>query len=563
MDVVGSINDILNKIKSKNSTVAINISSRSILEVTEIDKNGMIVNYVCIPIQYNAFTKELENINEFESAIKRAFSELNLGMSSKIYASIPTFIIDHETLPDIDDEEAIKTMLISSVEKNYIFKKYDPAISFYKLPKTDESQDNIPICYTALRADEFAKIKDVFEGLGMKVIAIDSSYSSLINGVIATQKINSDIILANEKWNIINITSNSFTIFAMQGKNLMSVYEEPLAVKSFSEEEVYQVITNSLDLVIDNYPAKQIVIVSQSDEVSAGYLHDILKVDCIKTFIEDNKHRKQLVEVGLNITQSNKTRISLEAVGISNWYKNEDGFKFDFLDAPLAVDTTVESIFIPIGGKDVELTPELMKKISMGFLIVTTLILVLIYVTFSALTNSRERENGELASKIKTIESELDLKPQATGMSEAEFLQKNYTNNVNYKQSYAAIAREIPDMLWIEEFQMAEDSKLYLAGRSYRMDDILNYYDSLNKLGKFPGLKISVLKISNTPISELLLDNNSDMTEETTYEFALGQSFFVDPSKNVEAPKTDDKESLTPLPPGVAPPPTNLPKQDE
>ena len=64
MDVVGSINDILNKIKSKNSTVAINISSRSILEVTEIDKNGMIVNYVCIPIQYNAFTKEFENINE-------------------------------------------------------------------------------------------------------------------------------------------------------------------------------------------------------------------------------------------------------------------------------------------------------------------------------------------------------------------------------------------------------------------------------------------------------------------------------------------------------------------
>ena len=558
MEQLGFISEILDKLKSKSSTVAINVSSRSLLEVLEFNKDGLIINYASVPIQYNAFTKELENVSDFESAIKRAFSEINVGLTSRVYVSLPTFIIDHETLPDIEEEEAIKTMLVSSVEKNYIFKKYDPAISFYRLPEEEATSGNVKICYTALRADEYSKMKGVFEDLGLKVIAIDSSFSSLINGVIVSQKVNPSLIAANDSWNIINITSNSFSIFSMKGKNLVGVYEEPLAVKSFTEEEVYQVITNSLDLVLGNYPAKQVVVVSQSDDVSAEYLASVINVDYPKTYIEDNKFRRQIVEYGLNITQSNKVRISLEAIGIANWVFNQDGFKFDFLDAPLAVDTTVESIFVPIGGRDIELTPELIKKIVISFAIVLALIIGLIFVSLVSLYNAKEKEQIELVSKIQKIENELNLQPQATGMSQAEFLQKSYTNNLNYKKSYAAIAREIPDMLWIEEFQMAEDSKLYLAGRSYRMDDVLNYYDSLNKLGKFPNLKISVLKISNTPISELLLNNNSDMVEETTYEFALGSPFYRASTEQVEVVEKEVKEDSS-----IPAPPTRFKKQDK
>ena len=124
MEQLGFINEFFDKIRSKTTTVAINISSRSVLEVMEIDKNGTIVNYTNIPIQYNPLTKELENLSDFESGIKRAFSELGLGYSSKVYVSIPTFIIENEELPKVEDKESTKMMLVSSVEKNYIFKKY-------------------------------------------------------------------------------------------------------------------------------------------------------------------------------------------------------------------------------------------------------------------------------------------------------------------------------------------------------------------------------------------------------------------------------------------------------
>ncbi len=564
------VNSFIEKLTSKTTTVAINISSSSTIEVMEIDKNGVINNYVSSAIQYNAFTKELENVAQFESEIKKAFADLGVSTSSPVYVSLPTFVIDHEEFPAIaleEDAENIKTMLKATVEKNYIFKKYDPAISFYKLPTEESLTGNtmIPLCYTALRADEYAKIKGVFDSLRLNVKAIDSSYSALINGVIATQKINPEIINADRQWNIINITSNSFVIFAMKGKHLYAVYEEPLAVKSFNEDEIYQIVTNSLDLVIHNYPADQVVIVSQSDNVSAEYLSSVLDLNCSKAFIEDNRYRKPLVETGLNITQSSKSKISLEAVGITTWNKNSNGFKFNFLDTPsmgAEASAEVETIFVNINGKEVELSYDLIKKVAIGFMGLVFIIFGGIYAGLLSMKNAFEVQETEIAEKIGRINKELDIKHEVTGISEAEFLGKSYRNNLSYLKSYAAIAKEIPDMLWIEELQLSENSTLYLKGRSYRMDDILNYYDSLKNIGAFQDLRISTLKISNTPISDLLLDRNSEMTEETTYEFAIGQPFFVNLNAPTDSTEKKDGSSNNSLPlEGVTAPPT-IPKQD-
>ena len=562
------------KFSTKSSTVAINVSSRSVLEVLEFDKTGLIKNYVAVPIQYNAFTKEIENINDFEAAIKRAYQELGISLSSKVYISVPTFIIETETLPMVDDEEAIKTMLVSSAEKNYIFKKYDPAISYYKVPSDDNN--NLNVVYTALRQDEFGKMTGVFDALGMKVVAIDSSYSTLINGVIATQKVNPNLIENNQPWNIVNITSNSFMIFAMKGKNLVGIYEEPLAVKSFTEEEIYQVITNSLELALDKYPADQLLVVSQSDNVSAEYLTSVLSTDVSKTFIQDNKDRKQLVELDYNITQSNKTRVSLEAVGIAHWAFNQDGFKFNFANTPVATTAAavndIESIMIG----DFELTPQRLQKYAIIYFLLIFILFGGVAFFGNTLKSGYEQTQAELHSKEQDLQAQLSEKePEVKGITEAQFLKNAYNQNVNYKKSYASIAREIPDMLWIEEVQLSSDSKLYMSGRSYRMDDILNYYDSLNKLGKFQNLKISVLKIGNHDLSTLL---KSDMTQETTYEFAFGESFYVDPNaapvekKEPEQQPEASSGPVPPPPPGAAnnsggapnipPAPTTVPKED-
>ena len=149
------------------------------------------------------------------------------------------------------------------------------------------------------------------------------------------------------------------------------------------------------------------------------------------------------------------------------------------MDVPIAgiVDgAPVETIFVNVGGRDIEVTPDLIKKIALSIFIVMALVLVAAYSILSTIKNAYDMEKMELTQKIASVKKDLGTKQEITGMSEAQFLQERYIDNVKYKKSYSAVAQQIPKMLWIEELQLAEDSKVYLAGRSYRMDDVLNYY---------------------------------------------------------------------------------------
>ena len=571
-----SLNNFLDQIQSKAKTIAINISAKSEIEILELDKNFMITGYSSIPISYNAFTKEIENFAQLENQLRAVFGELGISpKSSKAYVSIPTVVIDHAVLfSSIKEGDAsnIKTAITSELEKNYIFKKYDAASSYYEI-ESEAASDQFVICYTGIREDQFAQIKGILEEeLGLTLLAIDSSFSSLINGVIVTGKIDQKYLEEKANWSILNITSNSYTLFYMRGHELVSVYEEPLAVKSFSEEEVYQVIISSFELIMNNYPSAAYVVVSQSDDVSAEYLSSLINTAAKVTYIDDNKNRKQLVEVGLNVTQSKKVKISLEAVGIANWAKNE-GFKFNFVDVAVAIDNTVDAIYFG----DKEITPKEVLKLSIIICLLFVIITGGIYLLFIPLNNSNDKRNEQLDEEIRELQRRLDRANNRvdTGISEKQFLQNKYTKNKEMIRSYGAVGRSIPEMLWIEEFQLSEESKIFLKGRSYRMDDILSFYDNLSTNANFPNLTINQLEISQNELSNRLVpeDADEDTKNEITYFFTIGDSVVPANPKSsiVPALTADDTTQQTvdsdgnPLPPGPAlpvPPPPSAPKKD-
>ncbi len=571
-----SLNNFLDQIQSKAKTIAINISARSEIEIMELDKNFMITNYSSIPISYNAFTKEIENFSQLENQLRAVLGELGISpKSSKAYVSIPTVVIDHAVLfSSIKEGDAsnIKTALMAELEKNYIFKKYDAASSYYEI-ESEAASDQFVVCYTGIREDQFAQIKNILEDeLGLTLLAIDSSFSSLINGVVTTGKIDQKYIEEKANWSILNITSNSYMLFYMRGNELVSVYEEPLAVKSFSEEEVYQVIISSFELIMNNYPSAAYVVVSQSDDVSAEYLSSLINTRAKVTYIDDNKSRKQLVEVGLNVTQSKKVRISLEAVGIANWAKN-DGFKFNFVDVAVAIDNTVDSIY----WGDKEITP---KEVLNFVIIISAIAIVLtaaVYIILISLNNSNAKSNDQLENEIRELQRRLDRDNNKVnnGISEKQFLLDKYTYNKEMLKSYGAVGRSIPEMLWIEEFQLSENSKIFLKGRSYRMDDILSFYDNLSTNANFPNLTINQLEISQNELSDRLVSDNADDEEknEITYFFIIGDNVApanpktsiipIAPPKDEQQPTVDSDGN--PLPPGAslpAPPPPSTPKKD-
>ena len=574
-----SLNNFLDQIQSKAKTIAINISAKSEIEILELDnKTFQINNYSNIPISYNAFTKEIENFAQLENQLRAVFGELGISpKSSKAYVSIPTVVIDHAVLfSSIKEGDAsnIKTALTAELEKNYIFKKYDAASSYYEIETNDAASDQFVVCYTGIREDQFAQIKSILEDeLGLTLLAIDSSFSSLINGVITTGKIDQKFIEEKANWTILNITSNSYMLFYMRGHERVSVDEEPLAVKSFSEEEVYQVIMSSFELVMNNYPSAAYVVVSQSDDVSAEYLSSLINTQAKVTYIDDNKNRKQLVEVGFNVTQSKKTRISLEAVGIANWAKN-DGFKFNFVDVAVAIDNTVEAIYFG----DREITPKEVLKISVVICSIFIIISALVFFILIPINNSNDRRNAELEDEIRELQRRLDRDNNKikAGISEKQFLHDKYYRNKEMLKSYGAVGRSIPEMLWIEEFELAEDSKVFLKGRSYRMDDILSFYDNLSTNASFPNLTINQLEISTNELSNRLVpdDADEDTKNEITYFFTIGDSVApanpkasiipAVPTETEQQQPTVDAEG-NPLPPGPAlppPPPSGTPKKD-
>ncbi|MDD3594512.1 MAG: hypothetical protein PHX18_07790 [Candidatus Gastranaerophilales bacterium] len=573
------IKQILDNLQHKKKLVSINISPKSVVEIAEIEKQThKIINYTSVPIQYNSFSKQIENFADFESALKKAFLELGFSLNSSVYLSIPTVITSHQVFPASLEDDSIKLSLTAEVEKNYIFKKYDPSISYYRIPT--ENPDNAFLCYTAIQSEQLAQIVSVLEGVGIKILAVDSNYSSMLRGIIASNKIERLIVDENRKWNVVLITPNSYNILAMSGSNLIEIFEEPLAVKSFNEDEVYQVIADSLNLSLVNYPADQMVIVSQSDDVSAEILMSSVNSDVVMSYIEDNKFtKKPIVEVGFNVVQSKAQKISPEIVGISLWAEHPDSFRFNFVDT--VVELSTDSILINIMGRDVELTSKLLETISIILVVLIVLFVGVLYGLGYMLESAQNKAYEDVVEKVGIIEKSLENKPQARGISLEEFLQNTYTNNKDMSKSYNAIGEEIPAMLWIEEFEMGDSLALYMKGSAYTMDDVLNYYDSLKRLGRFNDLKISSLKVADTTYNTQ--DYSVSPQVEKVYEFVLGQPVYslfnavpaaagtaqtqagTDPnaadisgSKKVNPAKPAPAPSDSELPP----PPTTLPKQD-
>ena len=73
-------------------------------------------------------------------------------------------------------------------------------------------------------------------------------------------------------WNLMVINQNSYSVLSMAGKSVISYYEEPLALKSFSGEEVYNAIISSSTLTLTTNPANWLYIISETDLVSAEVL---------------------------------------------------------------------------------------------------------------------------------------------------------------------------------------------------------------------------------------------------------------------------------------------------
>ena len=532
--------DFLNNFKASTTKIGVYISPKSILEVMEFDtEQKKVLKYSYTNINYNISTRQID-MEELPKKLQSLFEELNIKKDSHVHLTIPTIHIGHQTFPSILDDESIKMALASEAERSYIFKKHEPIISWQEISTNPDAETKF-LAYSAVQKEDLENLESIFEKFGAKLVTIDTSYAALIRGLsvagLITEQVESGI-----NWNILLITSNSYVILSLIGDKLVDVFEDPLAIKSFRQEEIYPTIAQASSANLINYPADHLLIVSESNEASAEVLSSYINPGYPVTFLDCNKYTKDpLVEWDLNVLPSKVPMISPEIIGTCVWKQTPIPLNFNFRSDNAVVEQAQRSI--TLFGYQFALTPQLLQYCLLGLVIIISLILTITYFIVASINGAQDKIYQDLSMQLGQLEQTIQASSDQGGAKLDDVINNVYSKNKDFLTSYDAIALDIPEKLWLEKLEIHNDLTVFIQGKSYTVEDIINYYQSLKRLSKFKDLKITMLKITggnqqtqNLSITQPKNDNASGLPALPTvsvvpsnngqkyYEFAFGES---------------------------------------
>ena len=478
---------------SSVSTIGISVSTSNTIEIICIDKNQrMITKYACKELKYNNAIREIISYDDFSEVVKDLFKEINVSpKSSNVVLNIPNVHFAFSSLPLVLPDEQISTAISAEVEEMYLFKRHEPVISWNTVNVNKETEKRY-VVYGAIQENVIQNIKDIFDELGAKLVAVETSNSSMIKGLIYSKVIEEELS-SNDSTNVLLIGSNSYSIFCMQGKKLVDYFEEPLAIKSFSSDEVYEAISSAAGSALENYPAKNLLVVSETNDVSAEILCHKINFDGNLKCLDRNMYAdKSFMEMAPSVLSKYSPMISLEAVGVAAYFYESFPIKFNFL---LTEDTEVsQMITIHLFDQDYEIARKAVLNISIVAAIAVFCLLMLI----SFLISISEKK---MIAEISTMQDELvsyQTKINATNIG-------GDVNNI-YNVSKAiidenekdisiiyALGTEIPADVYLTSFYCNSNSEVRIEGNANSSESIYSYIKGLKT--KYPNIKISKLQL--------------------------------------------------------------------
>ena len=133
---------------------------------------------------------------------------------------------------------------------------------------------------------------------------------------LARTGIAADQMQEGHSWSLMIVNNSGFQMLGLQGKRILEFYEEPLPLKSYEGEEIYSAIENAAQIALMSTPSSSLLIISETDLVSAEILAGRLQFGGQTIAIEDNQFRKEpLMEMSLNIFAEDQIKVSLHIIG--------------------------------------------------------------------------------------------------------------------------------------------------------------------------------------------------------------------------------------------------------
>ena len=533
------INNIIASLNSgKKDAVHIAISPSRGLEVAQIDSaTHTVQKYGVKPLEYNESLKEIKSYAEFKQSLEELFTELQINPKSNIVLSIPTVHIGKIELPLILSDEMVNEAIISEVEQAYIFKRCEPIVSWVEVLGNQDSENRTMI-YSAIQKPVVDSIKEVFTSLGATLDRLEVSLTSDLRA-LSYANIVQEQMKEENFWTLMVIKSNGYELVQMKGQKIFDYYTEPLALKTYELEEIYDAIYTSVQIALLNYPTNNIVILSETDMVSAEHMASKMQIDGNITFVENNEYKKQdFIPVSLEILPDIASKVSLEAIGIAAIDIHDFQSGFEFTGNKKALAPTAEPIRFTFQGKEYVFTESTMLKLIAIIGVVLIIPSLIAMLVLNSSQKNLQSKLDEVNARISTLDSQIAEYQDKSGNSDfdvASEIEKVIKNNRAKLIAYSSIGESVPKKLWLNYFKTKEDGKIDIVGVSENVEDIYIFYRNLKDSIIDSQLRLHKLEMQSNSVEDAI-------SSSSNYEFEITNMADEDLKKEQASDKNDDKK---------------------
>ena len=510
----------------KKNKVYLSITPCVGLELIEIDIQAKTVkNYAYRPLEYNDSLRQVADISAFKNAVTELFGELNISLKSEVILNLPMVLLGSKELPLLLADDAVTEALTSEVEQSYIFKRYEPVISWIDAVN-QPSGDTRKLFYSAIQKNTIEDIKNALSELGATLAGIEISLTSLLRA-LAFSGLLQEQMKDGMSWNLMIVSQNGYSICSMIGDKIVDYYEEPLAIKSFEGEEIYSAINASAQITLMSYPANYLCVVSETDLVSAELLTNKMSSVGVVGYLDNNSFKKQdVIPVSLEVLEDTAKKISLEAIGVGVSGSVNMPVKFNFTGQPGAADSLLdnpdEPVPVVLGSKEFDISPNNARNIAFVLAIAVLVPVILIFLLVPIFVNKKQALLDEVNSNLQKVEAEVktleDELNRAGDFDVNSEIKKVLGTNRAKLIAYTALGEAVPKKLWLTYFTAKDDGKFDIKGEASNVEDVYTFYRNMKDSLIDTKLRLHKLEMKSGSVDDAV---TIDPNAPSDYEFEV------------------------------------------
>ena len=527
---------ILDKFKNERHIVGVSLTPGIGLEAVVLDSSKkQVIKYGKKDVLYNFSTREIQNMAQFKTQFAELMDSLGVLPKTEINLVLPNILFDFIEAPAELIDEDIKTMILTKAEEYYLFKREEPVSGSCEVINFNGGT-NKKFAYTSFQKNIVEQIKEIVTtDLGFNLVGIESSYSATLRGLFVAGLIN-DVVLEQASWTFMLVNSNSYTLFQMEGKNIVNYNDVPLAIKSFSVDEAYQAIIQGASQLLVNYISTKLFIASQTDEISADYLKKHMQFDRDIVVIESNKFAEEpIMEVAPTIDSKKAAGMTLTSVGAASGRVD-----FTLNLNVLQDDPTIKSdVFrINLGGKEYEVLGSQIDAYSiLACLLIGIVGFAIIGVIFTY-NGMNTKKIEDLTQKISAIDAEIEQLSKVEKKEEVDvesIIDEVAEQNVQTINFYDSISTDIPKNVWLTKYYNKSGRDIAIRGIAESIIDIYEYYKNLKAISPQSDIKLNELKVvtsddknkegnSESEVDKFISSLNINQDKDRLYSFEISNT---------------------------------------